>query len=196
MITVLSEKEGVLRAFAHGVRKTKNRHLSAVQPFSYADFEFEARRGAWQVADARPIALFFGLRDDHRKLALAVYFAELALALNTQGEDAREQLRVLLNALHYLEKNLRPQPLLKCIVETRLLACQGVAPAFPAESVLEALATAPLERVFRLDVPDIRPVAALCEKLAAAQTGRRLPMLDFYHRALNDGTAALPSLHG
>lgn len=69
---------------------------------------------------------FFGLRSDVEKLSLAVYLAQLCAQVAPAEEEAGEFLRLILNSLYLLEKDKRPQRLVKAVFELRLLAMGGL----------------------------------------------------------------------
>lgn len=128
LVTVLTRRQGILRAFARQANSIRNGKLSATQLFSYSRFTVFMGRDTYMIDDAQPIQLFFDLRKDIARLSLAQYFCELAGALAPQGEDAEEFLRLMLNALHFLSKGSRPEPLLKATVEMRMLSLAGYMP--------------------------------------------------------------------
>lgn len=144
LVTVLTKEQGVLRAFANGAQKPGNRLQSATQPFCYGQYEFARRKDTYTLAEAQPLELFFGLAAEPARLALAAYLAQLAQALCPQEEPAPEQLRLLLNILHFLCSGRRPQAMLKAIAELRLLTLAGFMPDLaPWESGQPALLDCP-----------------------------------------------------
>lgn len=128
LVTVLTRRQGILRAFARRANNIRNGKLSATQLFSYSRFTIFMGRDTYIIDDAQPIQLFFDLRKDIARLSLAQYFCELAGALAPQGEDAEEFLRLMLNALHFLGEGTRPGPVLKATVEMRMLSLAGYMP--------------------------------------------------------------------
>lgn len=128
LITVLTRHQGILRAFARQANRIRSGKLSATQLFSYSRFTIFMGRDTYIIDDAQPIEVFFDLRKDIERLSLAQYFCELADVLAPQGEDAEEYLRLMLNALHFLSKDLRPAAVLKAIVEMRMLSLAGYMP--------------------------------------------------------------------
>ena len=127
-VTVLTRDKGVIRAAARGARRVKYRAGSATERLCYYRLRLLRGRDTYIVEDAQPIAVFFGLRADIEKTALAQYFCELAAALCPTEEPAEEPLRLLLNALHLLADGSRPPTLLKAAVEWRLLSLAGYMP--------------------------------------------------------------------
>ncbi len=127
-VTVLTKQKGVLRAAVRGARRIKSRAGSATGLLMYSRLRLIEGRDMYIVEDAQPIDVFFGLREDIEKTALAQYFCELANAVCPADEEASEQLGLLLLALRHLEKDTRPAPLLKATVEWRLLSQAGYMP--------------------------------------------------------------------
>ena len=124
-ITILTRDHGVMRAAARGARKASSRSAGSTQLLTHAQFSMQEGKNNWYIDDAKPLHVFFDLKDDLEKLTLAQYFCELAGALCPREEPAEEALRLLLNALHYLGCGERPAPLLKAVVEGRLLSAAG-----------------------------------------------------------------------
>ncbi len=128
-ITALTRDCGVIRASVRGARQIKNRNGSATQLLCYSRLTLYKGREKYIVDDAEPLQVFFDVRGQLDKLALAQYFCELAGVLAPVDEPAEEELRLLLNALHYLAEGSRPIPLIKAITELRLLCRGGYMPA-------------------------------------------------------------------
>lgn len=127
-VTVLTRERGVIRAAARGARRIKSRAGSATQLLCFSHLRLIAGRDTYVVEDAQPIEVFFTLRETIEKTALAQYFCELAGALCPTEEPAEEQLRLLLNTLHYLAEDQRDPRLLKAVAEWRLLSLAGYMP--------------------------------------------------------------------
>lgn len=128
LITILTRTDGLVRAFARGARNLKSRNASATQTLSYSDFVIFRGRESNMIDSAEIKKVFFGLRSDLIKLTLAQYFGELAISLAPEGDDASAYLRLLLNALHFLEAGTRPPRILKAAVEMRMMAFSGYMP--------------------------------------------------------------------
>ncbi len=128
-ITALTRDCGLIRASVRGARNLKSRNSSATGLLCYSRLTLYKGREKYIVDDAEPIKVFFGVREQLDRLALAQYFCELAGVLAPQEEPAEEALRLLLNALHYLAEGTRPLPLLKAVTELRLLCQAGYTPA-------------------------------------------------------------------
>lgn len=128
-ITALTRSNGVVQASVRGARNLKNRNGSATQLLCYSRLSLYKGRDKYIVDEAQPLQVFFNVRGQLDKLALAQYFCELAGVLAPREEEAEQELRLLLNGLHYLSEGTRPLWLIKAVVELRLLCWAGYMPA-------------------------------------------------------------------
>ena len=128
LVTILTRDEGVLRAFARRAKNLKDSKNSATQLLCYSRLNLYKGREKYIINDAFPIEVFFGLRKDISRLALAQYFCELSSELVPEETDSSEYLRLVLNALHFLCEGTREPELLKPIVELRMLSFSGYLP--------------------------------------------------------------------
>jgi DNA repair protein RecO (recombination protein O) len=128
LVTLLTRDAGIIKAFARQAKNIKNSKTSATGLLCYSSFSIYKGKEKCMIDEARPKELFFGLRDDIGRLALAQYFCELAGVLAPEEAPAEEYLRLILNALFFLSKNARPQLLLKAVVEMRMLSFSGYMP--------------------------------------------------------------------
>lgn len=127
-ITALTRDKGIIRAKVRGARKIHSRQGTSTALLTYSRLHLIAGRDTYIVETAQPLEVFFKLREDIEKTALAQYFCELAAALCPAEEPAEEQLRVILHGLHHLANDTRPPLLVKGTVECRLLSLAGYMP--------------------------------------------------------------------
>ncbi len=128
LVTVLTKDYGVIRAFVRGAQKIKSRSQCGSQLFSYSKMSIYRGKDAYVIDEIQPIEIFFDLRNDIGRLALAQYFCELQYELAPQESDAEEFLKLTLNSLHFLSKNKRNPLQLKSIMELRTLCLAGYMP--------------------------------------------------------------------
>ena len=127
-VAILTRDKGIVRASARGAKRMKSRSGSATQPLCYARLSLIPGRDKYIIEDAQPIEVFFSLRQDVERLALAQYFCELALHLCPTDAPATDHLRLLLGGLHYLATGQKEPLLIKAVVEGRLLSLEGYMP--------------------------------------------------------------------
>lgn len=127
-IAILTRDKGIIRATARGAKKVTSRSGAATQPLCYARLSLIPSRDKYIIEDAKPIEVFFPLRQDVERLALAQYFCELALSLCPADAPAEEHLRLILGGLHFLAAGEKDPLLIKAVVEGRLLCLEGYAP--------------------------------------------------------------------
>ncbi len=129
LITVLTARYGLVRAFSRGAKKTKSKKLAATALLAYSDFTFVKTRDAYSVEDALVKEVFFELRNDVEKTSLAQYFCELANEFCEEEFESEEILRLFLNALWLLKGDKKSPPFIKAVTELRLMTLSGYMPA-------------------------------------------------------------------
>lgn len=128
LVTVLTGERGILRAFVRQSKRAGSGRLSATRLFTYSRFSIFEGRDSYIIDDAQPLEVFFGLREDIGRLSLAQYFCELSVALAPQDSEAELFLRLLLNGMYFLSKDMRPETVLKAAVEMRMMSLAGYMP--------------------------------------------------------------------
>lgn len=128
LITVLTAKHGLVRAFSRGAKKTKSKKLAATSLLAYSDFTFAKTRDAFSVEEALIKEVFFELREDIQKMALAQYFCELAYEFCEEDFESEEILRLFLNALWLLKDGKKSPAFVKAVTELRLMSLSGYMP--------------------------------------------------------------------
>ena len=128
LVTLLSDEFGLIKAFVRRAKSIKSQNLSATSLFAYGEFTIYRGRDAYVIDNASPIEVFFELRSDIERLALAQYFAQLTYFLGAEEQPSHEMLRLILNALHLLCKGKKDPKLIKAAVELRMLCLGGYMP--------------------------------------------------------------------
>ncbi len=124
LCTVLTRELGVVRAFVRGAKNIKSPKSAATGLLCYSQLSLYHSKDAYVIDEARVQEMFFDLRKDVEKVALAQYFCELAAYICPTEQSADKQLSLVLNALYLLSNNKKHHSLLKACVEMRL-ACLG-----------------------------------------------------------------------
>jgi len=132
IVFVLTRSRGIIRAFAKGARGTKSRLHAGCSLFAYCSFSFYEKNGVYNVTEAEIKEIFFELRNDISRLALAQYFCEILLKILPDGEEDEEYLRLTLGALFYLCAGKKDILLIKSVFEMRIAVISGYAPSVHA----------------------------------------------------------------
>lgn len=128
-IDILTKESGVLEISVKGAKKINGKSGSSTQLFAYSRFCIQQRRELFYLNSAEPIHIFYDLRSSLTRLSLAAYFADvLRYCCVEERTCSSDVLRLFLNTLHYLEKNLRDERLLRSIFELRLMSEIGFMP--------------------------------------------------------------------
>ena len=127
-LTVLTAAEGRITLLAKGGRGLRGVQVPVSQLYTYANFEFYKRGDFKILKGGNAIEAFYGLSADLDRLNLAAYFCEVAYELSDEGEPAADLLRLMLNSLHAVSRDLYPQEQIKGAFEIRAAALSGYAP--------------------------------------------------------------------
>lgn len=127
-IDVLTAEYGVVEICVKGARKLTGKNNASTQLFSYARFCFSKRGDRHYLNSSEPIKVFYDLRLDMKKLALAQYFTEVSRYCITTGQSAKDTMSLLLNSLYFLSEGLRSCEYLKSVFEMRFMSEIGMLP--------------------------------------------------------------------
>jgi DNA repair protein RecO (recombination protein O) len=128
-IDILTKESGVFEISVKGAKRINGKSGSSTQLFAYSRFCIQERGKYLCLNSAEPIHIFYELRNSLSRLSLASYFADvLRFCCTDERTGNGDVMRLFLNTLHYLEKNLRSEPQLKSIFEMRLMAEIGYMP--------------------------------------------------------------------
>lgn len=128
LITVLTRSEGLVRAFVKGAKNLKNKNSVSTQLLCYSRFIIYKGREKYIIDEASPQEIFFALRKDIEKIAIAQYFCELTLALAPENSEAGDFLRLILNSLYYLSNDKKNIKTIKAVFEIRIMSLAGYMP--------------------------------------------------------------------
>ena len=134
-LSVLTAEAGRITLLSKGGHSLKGPQTAISQLYTYANFEYY-RRGEFNILKGgSAYQHFYSLSMDIDRLNLAAYLCDIASELTDEGEPAPEMLRLLLNALYAISKDLYPQELIKGAFEMRAMAMSGYAPDLSACSI-------------------------------------------------------------
>lgn len=128
IVTILTRERGIIRASARGARRVKNSLSTATRLFCYSEFVLFRGKDKYIIDAAQPIEFFLGIDKDLQRLALAQYFAQVAAALAPEEENAKQYLRLMLNAINFIRTGKKELVLIKSVFELRILTMSGYMP--------------------------------------------------------------------
>ena len=127
MLSLLTP-EGKISAEARGAMRKGSRIAGASQQFTYSDLTLFENRGRHTLTEASVVEDFAALRERFEDFALAAYIAELLDAVSLEGAGDEAVLRLGLNTLFALSRQLYPSEHIKAVFELRLMCLAGFAP--------------------------------------------------------------------
>ncbi len=128
MLTVLTECQGKLSVMARGAKRKGSKLSSAIQLFSYSEFTLYESAGRYTLNEAESLEMFYGIRGDIVKLALASYFAEVLEQAADEDAINPELLRLGLNSLYALSKTSIEKEKIKAAFELKIAHFAGYTP--------------------------------------------------------------------
>jgi DNA repair protein RecO (recombination protein O) len=126
IVVFLTMGRGKVRAVAKGVRKTKSKFGSRLEPMSHCALQFYEGRELDLVTQADSIDHFRGVRDDLDRIGRGVSMLEIADQMSQEGEVNPQLFRMLLGALRTLE--VSDSPLVTPAFFWKVLALEGYRP--------------------------------------------------------------------
>jgi DNA repair protein RecO (recombination protein O) len=126
IVTFLTEHRGKVRAVAKGVRKTKSRFGSRLEPISHVALQLYEGRELDTVTQAETLDHFRPIREDLERVARATALLEVADQVAQEGEANPALYRMLVGALRSLAAH--SSPLLVTGFYWKLLSLEGFHP--------------------------------------------------------------------
>ena len=128
LLIILTERYGKLPVIAKGVKSVKNRHMAACQLFSYASFGLRKKGNYYYITDSDLIENYFDIRNDILKLSLASFICDVVSDVTQEGNNDDEILRLTLNTLFAISKEIKPLEVIRATFEIRIASELGFMP--------------------------------------------------------------------
>lgn len=127
IVTVVTEAHGKVRAVAKGVRKTKSRFGSRLEPLTHVALQIYEGRGELQiVSQAETVDTFRAVREDLDRMTRATGLLEAVDQISQEREANPRLYQMLVGALRALSE--RNSPLLVAAFFWKLLSLEGLHP--------------------------------------------------------------------
>lgn len=127
-IDVLTPDNGIIEISAKGAQKVGGKNNASTQLFAYSNFCVQSRGERYYLNSSEPIHIFYPIRTDIEKTALASYFSEIIKYAVPSEQPSADILRLLLNSFNFLAEGTKELSFLKSVFELRLMADIGMMP--------------------------------------------------------------------
>lgn len=127
-IDVLTSDYGIIEISAKGAQKVGGKNNASTQLFAYSNFCVQKRGERYYLNSSEPIHIFYPIRTDIEKTALASYFSEIVKYAVPSEQPSSDVLRLLLNSFHFMAEGTKELSFLKSVFELRLMADIGMMP--------------------------------------------------------------------
>ncbi len=128
LLTVLTAERGIMTVLAKNAHSIKSRALSGTQLFTCSDMEIYEKNGFFWLRDVSVVEAFMGISKSVEKMSLASYFCDIAYEFSGEGEEAEDILKLTLNALYALSRDIRPAAQIKGAFELCAAGLSGYMP--------------------------------------------------------------------
>lgn len=129
LLTILTKEKGVITAYAKSARRIKSSLAAGTELLTHSSFVLFKNRDRYMVDRADVENIFFGIRQDIEKLALASYLAQLCSQLVSEEDIPNsDYLRLMLNSLYMLDRGQRNIWQIKPLFELRIMSMSGYMP--------------------------------------------------------------------
>lgn len=133
IITILTDKNGKICANARGVRRKSSKAAVSSLPFTYSTFQLFKSGKSFTVNEADIEMQFPKLSSDIMKISLASYFCDLAL-FEMEDETGNDSLlRLMLNSIYAVEKDIGDLSVIKSVFELKCAQIWGYCPSLDGE---------------------------------------------------------------
>ena len=196
-LSVLTAERGRISILSKASHSMRSKQVSVSQLYTYGNFEYYRKGTTYILKGGSAIQPFYALSYDIDRINLASYLCDVCCELTDEGEPAADMLRLLLNSLYAISKDLYPKELIKGAFEMRAAAlsgyepelgtCAGCGRAAGEEWYLDVMNGALLcpdclhkrakHAGYRNDYDDLREADILCPASAAVREALRYTVL-------------------
>ena len=128
IVSILSNNFGKVDAVAKGIRKTRSKFGSRLEPFTHVDLVLYEGRNLDIVTQAEIIDSFSGVRDNLDRMTYGSAMLDLASKVSVEGERDIALYNLLLRSLEVLSRTGKNFRLLLTAFDIKLMAISGYMP--------------------------------------------------------------------
>lgn len=129
ILTLLTQQAGRMTVTARGCRRRGSAIAAGSQLLVWSDMVLYEHNGRWSIKEAAVEREFRGMRENLERFSLGCYFGEVSELLAVEGLPSPEQLSLLLNSLHVLDRWNKPLSLVKAVFEWKSMCLAGYEPS-------------------------------------------------------------------
>ncbi len=130
IVVLATAEHGKVRAVAKGVRKTKSKFGSRLEPLSHVDLQLYEGRNLDTITQVESIETFRAIRDDLDRYGAAVGVLEVIDQITMEGEVDQRRYSMLVGVLRTIAEN--DNPLVVPAFYLKVLAHEGFQPEVDA----------------------------------------------------------------
>lgn len=128
IISIYSDSCGKIQGVAKGIRRTKSKFGSRLEPFTYVDLLLYKGRNLDIITQVEIISSFKEIREDYDRVTYGWAMLDLINKVSLEGEKENKLFYLLLKTLELLSKATSNLDLLLVAFDIKLLAIVGYRP--------------------------------------------------------------------
>ena len=128
ILTVFSDKMGIIKVSAKGAKSLKRTDLAGLNRFCLGEYILTESKNMYNVRECNIVTEFFDIRKDIKSLYLGCYILECVYMCACENQPDEELFRLILNTLYAISKNKNSHSLIKSAFELKLCQVLGGAP--------------------------------------------------------------------
>ena len=132
LLIILTERYGKVPVIAKGAKSVRNRHMACCQLFTYASFNLRKKGNYYYITESDLIESYYEIRTDIVKVALASFICDVVNDVCQEGNDEDIVLKLALNTLFAIAKNVKPLEFIRACFEMRIASELGYTPNIEA----------------------------------------------------------------
>ena len=128
MLTVYTDKFGIITAKAPGAKSLKRKDMAGINMFALGDYILTQNKQNYTVRECNIVSNFFNIKKDIHALGVGCYILDCIRLTGTPNQPDIDVLRLCLNVLYALSENIKNPYLIKASFEIKLCGILGVIP--------------------------------------------------------------------
>ena len=128
MLTIYTDKFGIINAKAPGAKSLKRKDMAGINMFALGEYILTKNKQIYVIRECNIVTHFFDIKKDITTLSIGCYILEALKTVGTPEQPDNDLLRLALNCLYALSNNLKDPYLIKAAFEVKICVVMGVMP--------------------------------------------------------------------
>lgn len=128
LLHILTGRLGIITAITKPGTFKKNNKFSSIHVLMYCRFVLFKRKEYYHIDEFDILNVFWEIKDNLKSLSICQYFCELCMVLSPDKSVSEDFLKLFLNSIFCISKNVKDIRLIKIVFEMKSLSLCGYMP--------------------------------------------------------------------